>query len=41
VAVGRVDPEAIVTGHFGLEDAEAALRAGRDDPGSVKPMVMP
>jgi L-iditol 2-dehydrogenase len=41
VAEGRVDPEAIVTGHFGLEDAEAALRSGRDDPGSVKPMVMP
>ena len=41
VAEGRVDPEAIVTGRYGLDDAEAALRAGRDDPANVKAMVVP
>jgi L-iditol 2-dehydrogenase len=40
-ASGRVDLEAIITGHFALDDAEAALRAGRDDPTAVKVMVMP
>jgi len=40
-AAGRVDPEAIITGRFGLEDTEAALRAGREDPRSVKAMVAP
>jgi L-iditol 2-dehydrogenase len=41
VAGGRVDVEAIVTGRYGLDDAEAALRAGREDPGAVKVMVVP
>lgn len=40
-AGGRVDLEAIITGHFGLDDAEAALRAGREDPTAVKVMVRP
>ena len=40
-ATGRVDLDSIITGHFGLEDTETALRAGRDDPGSVKPVVHP
>jgi L-iditol 2-dehydrogenase len=40
-ADGRVDLEAIITGHYDLEDADAALRAGRDDPAAVKVMVMP
>jgi L-iditol 2-dehydrogenase len=40
-AHGRVDLEAIITGHYGLDDAEAALRAGRGDPTAVKVMVMP
>jgi L-iditol 2-dehydrogenase len=40
-ATGRVDLDAIITGHYGLEDTESALRAGRDDPGSVKPVVHP
>jgi L-iditol 2-dehydrogenase len=40
-ASGRVDLEAIITGQYGLEDAEAALRAGREDPAAVKVMVMP
>ena len=40
-ANGRVDLEAIITGQYGLEDAEAALRAGREDPAAVKVMVMP
>jgi L-iditol 2-dehydrogenase len=40
-ANGRVDLEAIITGHYGLDDAEAALRAGREDPTVVKVMVMP
>ena len=38
---GKVDLRAIITGHFGLEDADAALRAGREDPASVKPIVVP
>ena len=41
VADGRVDVEAIVTGHFGLEETEAALRAGREDPASVNAVVHP
>jgi L-iditol 2-dehydrogenase len=41
VADGRVDLGSIVTGHFGLDEAEAALRATREDPGSIKPMVVP
>jgi len=40
-ASGKVDLTAIVTGHFGLEDTDAALRAGREDPASVKPIVVP
>ena len=40
-ASGKVDLQAIITGHFGLDDAEAALRAGREDPDSVKPIVVP
>ena len=41
VATGRVDVEAIVTGHYPLEQAEQALRAGRQDPNSVKAVVVP
>jgi L-iditol 2-dehydrogenase len=41
VADGRVDLEAIITGQYGLDDADAALRAGREDPAAVKVMVMP
>jgi len=40
-AQGRVDLDAIVTGRFPLEQTERALRAGRDDPGSVKAVVRP
>jgi L-iditol 2-dehydrogenase len=40
-ATGRVDLDAIITGHFGLDETESALRAGRDDPASVKPVVHP
>jgi L-iditol 2-dehydrogenase len=40
-AHGRVDLEAIITRHYSLDDAEAALRAGREDPTAVKVMVMP
>src|SRR5215210_1653222 len=35
-ASGRVDLDAIITGRFPLEQTERALRAGREDPGSVK-----
>ena len=38
---GRVDLDAIITGHYGLDETERALRAGRDDPESVKPVVHP
>ena len=40
-ASGRVDLKSIITGHYGLDDAEAALKVGREDPGSVKPIVVP
>jgi len=40
-AAGRVDLQAIVTGHYRLDETEAALRAGREDPTSVKVMVTP
>ena len=40
-ASGRVDLEAIITGHYGLDETDSALRAGMDDPGSVKVMVHP
>jgi L-iditol 2-dehydrogenase len=38
---GRVDLEAIVTGHFSLDDTDRALRASREDPASVKVVVHP
>ena len=41
VSEGRVDLDAIVTGHFDLDDTEAALVAGRTDPASVKAVVVP
>jgi L-iditol 2-dehydrogenase len=41
VASGRVDPEAIVTGRYRLDETEAALRAGREDAANVKAMVLP
>jgi L-iditol 2-dehydrogenase len=40
-AAGRVNLSAIITGRFALEDTEAALRAGREDPASIKPLVVP
>jgi L-iditol 2-dehydrogenase len=40
-AAGRVNLEAIVSGHYGLGDAEQALQASRHDPGSIKAMVVP
>ena len=40
-ASGRVDVAALITGHYGLDDTETALRAGRDDSASLKVMVHP
>ena len=40
-ADGRVDLEAIMTGTYALRETEAALRAGRDDPTAIKPIVLP
>jgi L-iditol 2-dehydrogenase len=40
-AAGRVDLDAMVTGHYGLADVEAALTAARSDPTVVKAMVRP
>ena len=40
-ASGRVDLDSMVTGHHGLDDVEAALTAGRDDPTSIKVMIRP
>jgi L-iditol 2-dehydrogenase len=41
VATGRVDVEAIVTGHYPLEQAERALQASTQDARSVKAVVVP
>jgi L-iditol 2-dehydrogenase len=40
-ASGAVDLDGIVTGHFGLAEVADALRAGRIEAGSVKPVVLP
>ena len=40
-ATGRVDVAALITGHYALEDTEAALLAGRNDTASIKVMVHP
>jgi L-iditol 2-dehydrogenase len=40
-ASGRVDLDAVVTGHYDLASAEAALTAARSDPAAVKVMVQP
>ena len=40
-AGGRVDLDAIITGHYPLEETERALRAGLDDPANVKAVVHP
>ena len=40
-ATGRVDLKAIMSQRFGLDETDAALRAGREDPESVKPLVLP
>jgi L-iditol 2-dehydrogenase len=40
-ASGRVDLDAMVSGHYGLRDVEAALTASRDDPTSMKAIVRP
>ena len=40
-ASGAVDLDALVTGHFGLDEVEAALTAGRRDPSAVKSLVQP
>lgn len=40
-ATGRVDLAAIVTGHFSLEETEAALQITREDPSAIKPIVQP
>ena len=41
VASGRVDLDAMVTGHFGLHEVEQALTAARHDPLTVKVVVHP
>ena len=40
-ASGRVDLDALVTGHYGLDDVEKALTAARRDPTTVKAVVRP
>jgi L-iditol 2-dehydrogenase len=40
-ASGRVDVDALVTGHFTLADSEAALLAGERDPLAVKSVINP
>lgn len=41
VAPGRVNLDSIVTGHYSLDDVEAALTASRSDPTTVKAIVRP
>jgi L-iditol 2-dehydrogenase len=41
VAAGRVDLDRLVTGHYGLADAEKSLTVGRSDPSSIKVIVHP
>jgi L-iditol 2-dehydrogenase len=38
---GRVDLEGLVSERFGLEQTELALRAVREDPAQIKPVVLP
>jgi L-iditol 2-dehydrogenase len=40
-ATGRVDVAGLITGHYGLDDTENALLAGRNDAASIKVMVHP
>jgi L-iditol 2-dehydrogenase len=40
-AAGRVNLDALVTGHYGLADVEQALTAATHQPGSVKVVVQP
>ena len=40
-ATGRIDVEALITGHYGLEETEEALNAGQRDETSIKVMVHP
>ena len=41
VSAGRVDLDRLVTGHYGLADAESSLTVGRSDPSSIKVIVHP
>ena len=41
VATGQVDLDAMVTARFPLAEAERALTAGRDDPRTLKAVVLP
>jgi L-iditol 2-dehydrogenase len=40
-AAGLVDLDRLVTGHYGLDEVEDALTAGRTDKTTIKPMVRP
>ncbi|WP_433621374.1 NAD(P)-dependent alcohol dehydrogenase [Nocardia sp. CA-120079] len=40
-ATGRVDLDRLVTGRFGLDQVATALTSGRDNRGSIKPIVLP
>jgi L-iditol 2-dehydrogenase len=41
MVAGGVDLDWMVSGTYGLDDAEAALLAGRNDPASIKAVVAP
>jgi L-iditol 2-dehydrogenase len=38
---GRVDLDAMVTGHYGLDDVESALTAAKTDPTTIKTIIRP
>jgi len=40
-ASGRVDLDAMVTGHYGLDDVESALTAAKTDPTTIKTVIRP
>ena len=41
VEPGRVDLDALVSGHYAIDDIEQALTATRRDPATVKAVVRP
>lgn len=41
VAAGQIDLKSIISGYYSLEQTEQALQAAKNDPGNIKPVVIP